>query len=209
MKLFRFILFMICLLPISVMAQNATVVSAKKDTVVPKPFHSPRIATHRSLILPGLGQAYNREYWKIPVVYGALAIPTYAFFYNNSFYQKTKFAYDALYAAIYNKDSSMLPKIDASVKHTDGSPLTIDDYQNYRNQFRKDRDYSVLWFMIIWGLNVLDATVFAHLKNFDVSNDLSMHIEPSFNPITRSPGIGLVINMKSSSPRIPVNAAAR
>ena len=69
------------------LAGNSTV---RKDSV---PKHIPRIATRRSAIIPGWGQAYNKEYWKIPLVYGILAIPTGLYFYNNSYYKKTKFAY--------------------------------------------------------------------------------------------------------------------
>ena len=66
--------------------------------------------------------------------------------------------------------------------------------QYYRNDFRKDRDYSVLFFLLAWALNVADATVFAHLKDFDVSRDLSMHIQPDYNTATKSPSLGLVFN---------------
>src|SRR6478609_7571044 len=81
----------------SLRAKDTTpLVKAKKDTV---PKHDPRIATRRSAILPGWGQAYNKEYWKIPLVYTALAIPVATYFYNDSYYKKTKFGYEAMYAA--------------------------------------------------------------------------------------------------------------
>ncbi len=78
-----------------------------------------------------------------------------------------------------------------------GQPLNLATYQSYRNSFKRDKDYSLLWFFIVWGINVADATVFGHLKDFDVSDDLSMHMElkPAFIPETKSPGIGLVFNI--------------
>src|SRR6476659_8505687 len=79
----------------------ANSVQIKPDSVKTKPTHDPHKATLRSAIIPGWGQAYNREYWKIPIVYGALAIPVSLYFYNNKWYKKTKFAYDALYNATY------------------------------------------------------------------------------------------------------------
>lgn len=165
---------------------------AKKDTVAR---HNPRIATRRSALIPGWGQAYNKEYWKIPIVYGILAIPTGLYFYNNSYYKKTKFAYEALFkAASPAKDSSDLALIDPQLKN-----LSITSLQSYRNAFRRDRDYSILWFLLAWGLQVADATVFAHLKQFDVSNDLSMELTPTFNPQTRTPGLGLTLNLKNPS----------
>lgn len=173
-------------------------VAVKKDTLKK---HDPRIATRRSALIPGWGQAYNREYWKIPLVYGVLAIPTGLYFYNNSYYKKTKFAYEAMFkAAGPNKDSTDLPLIDPQLKN-----LSITSLQSYRNAFRRDRDYSILWFLLAWGLQVADATVFAHLKQFDVSNDLTMELTPVFNPLTRTPGLGLTLNLKPPA-RKPVIA---
>ncbi|MBN8721010.1 hypothetical protein SAMN05444410_12327 [Hydrobacter penzbergensis] len=168
-----------------------------KDTVKIRK-HDPRIATRRSAIIPGWGQAYNREYWKIPLVYGVLAIPASLYFYNNSWYKKTKFAYEALYKASLpvNPDSSMLKDIDPQLK-----TLSIGSVQSYRNAFRRDRDYSILWFIIAWGLQVADATVFGHLKQFDISNDLSMEWSPKLDPVTRTPGLGFTLNLKNSASR--------
>lgn len=153
--------------------------------------HEPRKATLRSAILPGWGQAYNKEYWKIPIVYGALAIPTATFIYNNKWYKKTRDAYNI----VVNNDTALFNTIDPKLQGLISNPESL---QFYRNQFRKDRDYSTLWFIIIWGLNVADATVFAHLKHFDVSDNLSMEIRPDFNPQFKTAGIGLVFNFKNA-----------
>src|SRR5437867_4055391 len=64
-----------------------------KDSLAKKK-HNPHKATLYSAILPGWGQAYNREYWKIPIVYGALAVPAVTFLYNNKWYKKTRDAYE-------------------------------------------------------------------------------------------------------------------
>lgn len=175
---------------------KATTVSSKDslqksipDSLIKK--HDPRKATRRSAIIPGWGQAYNREYWKIPLVYGALAVPAGLFVYNNNWYKKTKYAYEAKYNAEVNKDSSGLAAIDPELKGFSAASL-----QSYRNSFRRDRDYSILFFLLAWGLNVVDATVFGHLKDFDVSNDLSMNVKPIFNPSTRTPGLTLTFSPK-------------
>lgn len=216
MKLYRlFILFFLLVGFLgNIMAQNdkkalatTTLLTAKKDSVLSKDNtpaktvvkkdtvakHIPRIATRRSAFIPGWGQAYNKEYWKIPIVYGIIAIPTVLYFYNDSYYKKTKFAYEARFKEA-NKDSSDVQFIDAQLRN-----LSITSLQSYRNSFRRDRDYSILWFLVAWGLQVADATVFAHLKQFDVSDDLSMSITPLFNPQTRTPGLGLTLNLKNSS----------
>ncbi len=173
---------------------------SKKDTShirdTSKPKHDPRIATKRSLMFPGLGQIYNKEYWKLPIVYGALSIPTITYFYNNKFYKETKFAYEARFKAAQpsgqGRDSTDYYTIDQKYQRADVAAI-----QSVRNASRRDRDYSILWFFIVWGINVADATVFAHLKNFDVSNDLSMHIQPTFNPTTNGPGVSVVVSFKT------------
>jgi hypothetical protein len=169
----------------------------KSDTVVKLKFR-PQVATRRAAILPGWGQATNKEYWKIPLVYGVLAIPGALYFYNDSWYNKTKYAYEAKFKAqAPTLDSSGLSSIDPQLKN-----LGLASLQSYRNTFRRDRDYSILYFILAWGLQVADATVFAHLKQFDVSDDLSLQVKPQFNPNTRTPGLGLVFNFKEPSKKI-------
>ena len=157
--------------------------------------HNPRLATRYSAMLPGLGQAYNKQYWKIPIVYGVLAIPVSTYIYNNDLYNKTKFAYAALIKQ-KNGDASDVDKIDPALKS-----LSIGSLQSYRNIFRRDRDYSILWFFIGWGVNVVDATVFGHLKDFDVSDNLSMRVTPVIQPQLRQTGISLQFNMKNTHAR--------
>lgn len=153
--------------------------------------HDPRIATRRSAILPGWGQAYNKQYWKIPLAYGIIAIPVGTFIFNNNYYKKMKFAYEARYKEAQG-DPSDVPYIDPELVR-----LPMNDLLNYRNAYRRDRDYSVLFFLLAWGFQVLDATVFAHLKDFDVSNNLSMQMRPQLDPITRNTGITLSFQLKN------------
>lgn len=163
---------------------SASVAIAKKDSVLRKT-HDPHKATIRSAIIPGWGQAYNREYWKIPIVYGALAVPASLFVYNNNWYQRTKKAYTIL---VTGGDTLQInPKL---------KNLSAADLQYYRNDFRRNRDYSALFFLAVWGLNVADATVFAHLKSFNVSDDLSMRIKPDFNLNTKTPALSVALNLK-------------
>lgn len=167
--------------------------------------HNPRIATKRSLILPGWGQAYNKQYWKIPLVWGALSIPTVTFFYNNSVYKEAKFAYEAKYKAqqigATSSDSADFNSLDTKYQRAD-----INAVQTLRNAARRDRDYSVFWFLVVWGLNVADATVFGHLKEFDVSENLSLKISPDFNVASKTPALNFKINFKNSKPKIAYSA---
>lgn len=162
---------------------------AAHDTIIKKK-HDPAKATRRSAIIPGWGQAYNKQYWKIPIVYAALGITAGTFVYNNKWYQRTREAYEI----VINEDTANYDKIDPKLQGLIDYPQSL---QFYRNDFRRNRDMSVLFFLLAWGLNVVDATVFGHLKDFDVSDDLSMRVNPTFNPSTKTPGLGLVFNFKT------------
>ena len=166
---------------------------AQKDTAQKKKEFDPHKATIRSAIIPGWGQAYNHQYWKIPIVYGALAVPASLFIYNNKWYQATKEAYTIL----VNNDTANFDKIDPRLVG-----LTPADMQYYRNDFRKNRDYSVIFFLLVWGLNVADATVFAHLKGFNVSDDLSMQIKPDFNTNTKLPAVSIALNVRDKQRKL-------
>ncbi len=179
-----------------VVVKTDTVITAKdssavKDTLAKKT-HIPQKATRRSAIIPGWGQIYNGQYWKLPLVYGALAVPTVTFIYNNTWYKKTRDAYTIL----INEDTARYDEIDPKLQG-----LSAQDMQYYRNDFRRNRDYSVLFFLIAWGLNVVDATVSGHLKEFDVSDDLSMKVQPQYNPLTKSVNVGLAFHFKNPEPR--------
>lgn len=169
-----------------------------------KPKHDPRKATFRSAVLPGWGQAYNRQYWKIPIVYGALAIPASTYIFNSQYYKLTKFAYKALYDSINHVgDTTAIQRVSSKVKRDDGSVYDLYTYQSRRNYYKRNKDYSLLWFLILWGVNVADATVFGHLKDFDVSDDLTMHVNPSYSPATKSSGVSIVLNFKNPPHKIP------
>lgn len=166
---------------------------AKKNATAKEIYkHSPRKATLHSLMIPGWGQIYNKEYWKLPIVYGTLGTAAGFFIYNNNWYKKTRIAYDIKVA----NDTSRFGEIDPKLQPIPAPFLIV-----YRNSFRRDRDYSALWFIIFWGLNVADATVFAHLKNFDVSSDLSLNVQPIINQGGTN-GVNLVLSYKKPKPRI-------
>ncbi len=152
--------------------------------------HSPRKAAIKSAILPGLGQIYNKKYWKLPLVYGALGTCGGIFAYNIKWYKKTRFAYTVL----YNKDSASFDKVDSKLRFLVANNR-LDDLRYYRNAYRRDVDYSALFFLVFWGLNVVDATVDAHLKSFDVSPDLSLQVRPGYSELANTGGISLVLKI--------------
>ena len=153
--------------------------------------HSPKKAAIRSAILPGLGQIYNKKYWKLPIVYGALGTCAGIFFYNLGNYKDTRFAYKVKYNMRVNRtDSASFASIKPDLK-----PLTEQSLRFYRNQFRRDIDYSMLVFLFLWGLNVVDASVDAHLKSFDVSPDLSLRIKPGYSDLAKTNGLSLILKI--------------
>lgn len=194
------ILFCFCIQTIQVSAQIDSS-GMKNDTLIKKntssqPIFNPKKATIRSAILPGWGQAYNKQYWKIPIVYAALGTTAGLFIYNLKYYNKTKYAYQVAYNIQNKKDTIGTPTynaVDNDLKPILQFPEAL---RNYRNSFRQNMDYSALFFLLAWGLNVLDATVSAHLKSFNVSDDLSLKIVPKYSPITNTTGISLVVYIK-------------
>lgn len=145
--------------------------------------HSPRKATIRSAIIPGWGQAYNKKYWKIPIVYGALGTAAGFFIYNRKEYIDARDAYRYKVDTIASNDNLIKPKF---------RPVDAESVRQYRIGVRQYVDYSVLIFLLLWGLNVVDATVDGHLKAFEVSDDLSMQINPTVNPVTKQANVGLI-----------------
>jgi hypothetical protein len=154
--------------------------------------HIPQRATRRSALIPGWGQAYNKQYWKIPLVYGVLAIPASTYVYNNDMYEKTKFAYEAKFKAAQG-DNSDVSKIDPKLQN-----LSLGSLQSYRNIFRRDRDYSIMWMILAWGLNVVDATVSGHLKEFDINNNLSLKMTPFIQPQQQLTGLSLQFHFNNN-----------
>jgi hypothetical protein len=156
--------------------------------------HSPRKATIRSAIIPGWGQAYNKKYWKIPIIYAALGITTYVFIDNVQTYQEVQFAYKV----VAEKDTASYPEVPDYLKELVRRG-DINSLDRYRREFRKNIDYSVLIFFLFWGLNVIDATVDAHLKDFDVSPNLSMSLKPMLPAMGTSfsgpPGAGTGVSL--------------
>lgn len=150
--------------------------------------YSPGKAALASAILPGLGQIYNKKYWKLPIIYGALGTCGAVFFYNLNNYKDLKLAYRVKYNIRVNQDSTDYQKIKPKLL-----PLSEESLRFNRDEFRRNIDYSVLVFLLLWGLNVVDAAVDAHLKPFDVGPDLGLKIKAGYNEASGTNGISLVL----------------
>ncbi|MGZ3952218.1 MAG: DUF5683 domain-containing protein [Flavisolibacter sp.] len=179
------------MMPVDSIPKVATqIISVNKTDSVLKA-HSPKKAAIRSAILPGLGQVYNKKYWKIPIIYGALGIAGAVFAYNLTNYKALRIAYRAKYnASLPVPDSSEWSQI-----RYDLLPIDMNALRSYRDEFRRNIDYSVLAIMVLWGLNVVDATVDAHLKPFDVSPDLTMRFRIGPSLVAGTTGLSLVFDI--------------
>jgi hypothetical protein len=196
----------------SVIVKGSETTIIEKDSTTGKrkvKVYKPGSAALRSAILPGLGQIYNKKYWKLPIVYGAIGTAGAIFVYNYKNYKDTRFAYKAKYQASQPGATAADSIPYFQIKH----PLerySLETLRYYRDQYRRDIDYSVLFMMVMWGLNVVDAAVDAHLKAFDVSPDLSLQLKPGRSQFAGTNGLSLVLTMgKNINPRPIRNTFAK
>lgn len=141
---------------------------------------APSKAAFYSAIIPGLGQVYNKKYWKVPLVYGGMGLSIYYYSWNNKKYHEYRDAYKDLLA---------------------GRPLTgelkdLDEERLRRAQrfHQRNRDLSLLITMGIYVLNIVDANVDAHLLQFNVNENLSLRPELQQNSIDYKHNMGLSLS---------------
>lgn len=158
--------------------------------------HSPRVAAIRSAILPGLGQVYNKNYVMIPIWYGVLGYTGWYFFDNLKYYKQLRLGALVLENITTKRDSTGYDRItDPNVKLavTRGR---LPELKTYRQRIRREVDYAALYFVLGWALNVIEATTHAHLKDFDVSPNLSLHFQPGYSELAKTNGLSLVLTIK-------------
>ena len=129
--------------------------------------YEPERATIYSLLLPGLGQFNNEHYWKIPIVYLGLSFAIYLIDHNNMQYKRYKEAYNIKTGENPTTENELANRYSAET------------LKYYRDNFLSNRDYSWLFLGIFYALNMIDANVFSHLKDFDISDNLSMQLRPA------------------------------
>ncbi|MFI8604504.1 DUF5683 domain-containing protein [Cellulophaga baltica] len=144
---------------------------------------APAKAAFYSAIIPGLGQVYNKRYWKVPIVYAALGASIYAYDFNNTSYKRFRTAFKRRQAGFTDDE---FPEFD------------IEDLQNAQENFQRDRDLMVLVTIGLYVLNIIDANVDSHLKQFNVDDNLSVDFQPylDYNEITAQPNYGMALTIK-------------
>ncbi len=162
-------------------------------TVLRVPPHSASRAAKFSAIIPGLGQAYNKQYWKAPIIYLGAGALIYSITWNNQNYQK--------YLKAYQLDSDT----SASTNSEYAGLYTVDNLIVLKDYYRRNRDFSAIGLVLLYAANIIDAYVYGQFYNFDVSDDLSMQIKPFVFPShinyqtgqwNTTAGINLTIRLK-------------
>ena len=149
----------------------------------------PGRATIYSILCPGLGQAYNGEFWKIPIYVGGIAASAHFYATNSTNYKR--------YRDIYREASE--------TGYT--GPISADQAKYYRDEFRRYRDYSILAMALVYLLQVIDANVFCYMHDFEVTDNLALNVGPSVilppenayamgGPASQSVGAGLSIGLR-------------
>lgn len=152
------------------------------DTVVQKQYNfdplSPARAAFYSAVLPGLGQAYNRKYWKIPIVYAALGTGIGIYIWNNNNYNDFRDAY----------------KLRINGKPDDYSYLSESTLETAQSSYKQDRDLTLLITIGLYVLQIIEASVNAHLLQHNVDNNLSFKPKLIKNKVTNKSLVGASIN---------------
>lgn len=134
-----------------------------KDSIQP---HSPRKAAIYSAILPGLGQAYNKKYWKIGVIVAGTGALIYSLNFSQGFYRTYK-------SELVKRQQNLGGLNPELVLYSDAN---LNELQSF---YRRNRDLSIIGMFLLYALNIVDANVDGHLFDFNVSEDLSLKISPS------------------------------
>lgn len=155
-------------------------------------------ATTLSTIFPGAGQIFNKSYWRVPIVWGGIASTIYTIDWNNRGYQRFKTAYSLVI------DYEKLSPDERLEKYPNGAPdefrgaYSSTFLKNLKDSYRRNRDLCIILTAGVYLLNILDAHVDAHLQDYDISDDLSMNIEPYFDytTVNTQPVYGLSMSLK-------------
>lgn len=198
-KIKTLLLFVVLCFLVLISRQNVQAQIIEADTVI-APIkikeHSPHKATLYSALLPGLGQIYNRKYWKLPILYGGIGVTLYAIGWNTGQYNDFKNAYVDFSKFLEYKnrpeDSDLIEpdskRYEKVVPDRDFSATTPEEdewykttFQNKKDSYKRDRDLSYIILFGVYVLNIIDATVDAHLSTFNINDNLTMTVQPKMN----------------------------
>ena len=152
---------------------------------------APSKAAFFSAIVPGLGQIYNKRYWKAPIVWGAIGTGIYVYSFNNTEYNRARDAFKRRRVGLEDEFFD----INGDGEGPDFSPEALQDAQE---RAQRDRDLALLITIAMYALNIIDANVDAHLKQYNVDENLAIDFKPylDLNPLTNDPNYGMALVIK-------------
>lgn len=160
----------------SAFSQNSENDSIKVKKAVVK--HSPRRATIYSAVLPGLGQIYNRKYWKAPLVYGGFATLGYFINFNHGVYTTYKQAYSDIIDNDPNTNSYLELEVNPIFFEPDKISQLTENLRRAKDGWRRNRDLVIIGTVAFYAANIIDASVDAHFFDFNISDDLTINWAP-------------------------------
>ena len=167
---------------LSVTKENGLII---KDTLIKNEDYNPLApakAAFYSAVLPGLGQAYNKKYWKIPIVYAAIGTSIYFYIINEEDYSSFRNAYKSRLAGFTD---------DEYWGDGDNPIISTNRLVDAQNTAKRNKDLSLAIAVGLYLLNIIDANVDAHLRQFNVNDDLSFEPIFNINPIDARPNYSL------------------
>ncbi len=169
---------------IDIQKNSSITTKNKKNKKVDTTHYSPKKAAIWGAAFPGLGQVYNKKYWKLPIVYGVLG--TVIYFVASNGIKLKKF--NGYIRNIYDSIPNPSPY----------NTLGLSEIETFRDGYRKNLQIACFGTIFAWGLSIVDAVVDAHLRHFDISDKLTLKIKPELNysNFTYYAGIGLHLNFK-------------
>ncbi|MCF0055749.1 DUF5683 domain-containing protein [Dyadobacter sp. CY356] len=185
-------------------------IAVEKKKFIPNPGKATKLAA----LIPGSGQIYNRDYWKVPLVYAALAGGTWTAIYWNVRYKDFLRGYESFYD-LSDKTSTTYGQLKSGLtsdsrlpifyrggilngQRVDSLLLTIDQVKREKNTYRRYKETAIVFTVALYALSIIEANVAAHLKTFDLSEDISMKVAPKIqqpNMTLPTPGVSLVFNL--------------
>ena len=189
MKLFLFTLLFSCFLPFSLSAQQITIADSipakeiQKDTLKR---HSVKRAVIQSAVVPGWGQVYNRKIWKVPIIYAGFGGLGFSIGWNVKRWR----TYSNAYLARVDNDTSTHDEYEGI--------YTEDNLIILKNFYRRNMNLAIIFTTVLYALNIIDAAVDAHLFEYDISDDLSLRVEPvlQFSGSSSQKFAGLSFNLR-------------
>lgn len=165
-------------------------VSKKRNKKI-RPYEplAPAKAAFYSAILPGLGQAYTKKYWKIPIVYGAIGTGVYFYLNNNKYYNRYRDAYKQRKAGEIDEFYGSIDE-----KGVKKGEISLEQLIYLQRRYRREKELSILITIGLYVINIIDANVTAHLQQYNVSENLSFKPKLNINEFTASPSYELSLN---------------